>query len=112
MNIIEEYAKLRKLIDELEAEKRNKEVQVIEYLQKTGEKSADSQYGKVTYSTKTKYTYSDKVVKKEAQYKKLEEKAKAELKEAKIPLELMQIEEVKKGIAKGEDYQTVSFKAI
>lgn len=101
---IEEYAKVRSLIAQLEEQKRDLEPLVFDEIKKTGEKSYDTDLGKVTISEGVKYTYSDDFVNQEKALK-------AEAKQITDKIKMLQLDEQEQGIAKAEPTQTVSFKS-
>lgn len=81
-NLYRELAKVQAQIKELEAKQSAIKIDIISGMEACGELQVVTSYGKATISTRTTYTYSDKV-------KALAEKVKVE-----------QVKEQQKGIAK------------
>jgi hypothetical protein len=104
---MDEYIKVRQQQAELEIKRRELEPTVIKELNKLGVKSV----GPLSLREVKSYTYSPKVLKAEEKFKKVESQLKEEIKEAKIPLDLLKNEEEKKQIAKLEINYSLTYKA-
>jgi hypothetical protein len=103
MSKIQEYAKIRALQAQLEEQRRALEPLVAAEAKALGEKSVDTEYGKVTVSEGFKYTYSDSFYKKEKSLK-------SEAKKITDQIKMIQEDEKEQGIAIAEPTLTVGFK--
>ncbi len=99
--LFERYAKIRQLKEKLEAEEREVKDQILQGLDET----VTSSYGIFTPVTRTYYKYSDKV-------KKLEAKAKEQVKEIMEPVvKLKKIEEID-GTAEAIESKSMSYRGV